>query len=73
MKLFAATAVLLLSCFLTGCVGNEYHYVDAADVKPGPGLFSGEDGVFTVYGRDSTNRTVKKAGKEKEPQNADSL
>jgi hypothetical protein len=41
-------AVLLLSCFLQGCGGTDYNYVDTNEEKPGPGLFSGEDGVFTV-------------------------
>ncbi|MEE4135407.1 MAG: hypothetical protein V2I32_04965 [Desulforhopalus sp.] len=39
---------------LSGCAGQEYVYEDGRDRKEGPGLFSGEDGVFTVYRRDQS-------------------
>ncbi|WP_458775079.1 hypothetical protein [Desulforhopalus sp. 52FAK] len=53
--------VLFLGCLLCSCSGTDYTYVDANEEKPGPGLFSGDDGVFTVIGKDS-----KEVGKEKE-------
>lgn len=46
--------LLLLAIILAGCAGEEYSYVDDADLKPGPGLLSGDDGVFTIYRSTST-------------------
>jgi hypothetical protein len=40
--------LLLLSMLLCSCGGTEYSYIDTNEEKPGPGLFSGDDGVFTV-------------------------
>ena len=46
-KLWLVVALLALS----GCGGSsqsfEYHAAD--DPPPGPGLFSGSDGTFTIY------------------------
>jgi len=35
---------------LSGCGGNPFDYKPLNDLKPGPGLFSGEDGDFTIIG-----------------------
>jgi hypothetical protein len=44
------TALLLFGFSLTGCGGTSYHYTpEAGAIQPGPGLFSGDDGTFTVY------------------------
>ncbi len=51
IKRFLAAGAVLLCLFTWGCAGEEYNYVDDGDLKPGPGLFSGEDGVFTLYGK----------------------
>ncbi len=40
---------LSLLALLSACGGKDYEYVNSNDTKPGPGLFSGEDGVFTVF------------------------
>jgi hypothetical protein len=34
---------------LGGCGGEEFVYSDGRDMKQGPGLLSGKDGVFTIY------------------------
>lgn len=34
--------------FLSACGGKDYEYTND-DEKRGPGLFSGKDGVFTIY------------------------
>lgn len=41
---------ILLSLLLVsgGCGGEPYTYVPENELKPGPGLFSGEDGEFTL-------------------------
>lgn len=38
-------SLLLLS---GGCGGEPYAYVPENELKPGPGLFSGEDGEFDL-------------------------
>ena len=45
-----ATTGILLSLLLLigGCGGEPYTYVPENELKPGPGLFSGEDGEFNL-------------------------
>lgn len=45
-----AVAVCLFPC---ACADPPKPFVYESDreLKPGPGLFSGEDGVFTIYGK----------------------
>jgi len=45
-------AVLLLALLvLAGCTaGKDDAYEPAQESPPGPGVLSGEDGVFTIYG-----------------------
>jgi hypothetical protein len=40
--------MFFLSLMLFGCGGKNFDYTDSNEIKPGPGLFSGEDGVFTI-------------------------
>lgn len=47
--------MLYLIAALSGCGGQEYAYVDGRDAKQGPGLLSGEDGAFTLYGKDRSS------------------
>jgi hypothetical protein len=36
-----------------GCsTGKEYTYEPSSETPPGPGIFSGKDGVFTIYGEE---------------------
>lgn len=54
MKLAASFIPAFCICLLlAGCGGEEYTYVDDRDLKPGPGLISGEDGIITLYGNTS--------------------
>ena len=42
-------AGFLLACqLLAGCGRGPYAYQPDRELKPGPGLFSGEDGEFTL-------------------------
>ena len=66
MKPLPLITALLLSTFLSGCAGEEYTYIDEADLKSGPGLFSGEDGVFTIYGKSPSERQQEQEEREKE-------
>ncbi len=50
--------IMIVSGFgLVACGGTSYQYRSVDETKPGPGLFSGEYGVFTLYSnsRDSSN------------------
>ena len=47
---------------LSSCGGEPYTYEPDHELKPGPGLFSGKDGVFTVVG----SADKKEAEQEKE-------
>lgn len=42
-------AGVLFTCLvLPGCGGEAYLYTNDLDIKPGPGLLSGEKGAFTL-------------------------
>ena len=47
-KLHTVLLAAGLSFCLAGCGGTPYDYSSANDTKPGPGLLSGEDGVFNI-------------------------
>lgn len=44
------TAALVFCLFFSGCRGEPYTYESDNELKPGPGLFSGEDGEFNLVG-----------------------
>jgi hypothetical protein len=50
-KMAGKLCLLVTFLFFAGCGGGshsfEYHAAD--DPPPGPGLFSGSDGTFTIY------------------------
>ncbi len=50
--------MLLYLLVINGCGGTDYQYESATEKKPGPGLFSGEDGVFTVIKKDKADSGV---------------
>jgi len=61
--IFLMTAVALI-VILSGCASSPQPFVyhDDRDEKPGPGLFSGEQGGFVVYGESVEEKTdLKKA------------
>ncbi len=44
-------AILALAAGISACASaRPFVYETDRELKPGPGLFSGEDGVFTIYG-----------------------
>ena len=47
---FQQAGCFLACLLLAGCGGEPYTYQPANELKPGPGLFSGEDGEFTLIG-----------------------
>ena len=59
-------AGLLWACLLLfSCGGEPFTYSPSNEVKPGPGLFSGPDGEFTVIG---PKAPVTEDGKTSAPQ-----
>jgi hypothetical protein len=44
---------VVVGLFPCACAGppKPFVYETNRELKPGPGLFSGEDGVFTIYGK----------------------
>jgi hypothetical protein len=55
LKYLITTIYLILSILMfCGCGGKDFNYVpEPGEVKPGPGLISGSDGVFKLYGKSS--------------------
>lgn len=47
---FLLTFVMAACLVLSGCGGDSYTYEPSNELKPGPGVFSGEDGEFTLIG-----------------------
>lgn len=48
---YVRQAGCLLACLLlAGCGGEPYAYQPDHELKPGPGLFSGDDGEFNLIG-----------------------
>lgn len=60
--------VLGVCLLVFGCGGEPYDYKPTNDLKPGPGLFSGEDGEFTIIGAPVENE---KKSEEKDKEEAD--
>lgn len=63
---FFQTIILIVWLLLSGCGGEPYTYESDRELKPGPGLFSGKDGEFTIIGASEKKR------EEQEEQNAKS-
>lgn len=49
--LFRAVVLVTAVLLLGGCAGEPFDYHHPQEIKSGPGLFSGEDGVFTIFRR----------------------
>ncbi len=51
-------AVIMTACFvLSSCGGDDWTYQTDRELKPGPGLFSGEDGEFHIIGQPEKKET----------------
>jgi hypothetical protein len=44
---------VVLGLLFTGCATppEPFDYQQNNELKPGPGIFTGEEGVYTIYGR----------------------
>ena len=63
--------LLCLLLLLGGCGGTEYGYRDGRDQKEGPGLLSGEDGVFSVYKSGGDAGAEESRQQERQPEQKD--
>ncbi len=54
---------LIGTLLLCGCGGEPYSYTPENELKPGPGLLSGEDGEFNLVG--SPNKENEQEKKKK--------
>ena len=62
--------LFLVVALLAGCgAGKEYVYEPANESPPGPGLLSGDDGVFTLY--EKTGKPQKQDEEKPEADGAD--
>ena len=53
MKMIIAliqAGTLIAGLMLAGCGGEPYTYVPGHELKPGPGLVTGEAGELTIFG-----------------------
>ena len=70
LRRFVVLSVLAL-WFLAGCATppEPFEYQQSNELKPGPGIFTGEEGVYTIYGPPSES-AVNEAGafEEKVPE-----
>ncbi|THB73180.1 MAG: hypothetical protein D6B25_15545 [Desulfobulbaceae bacterium] len=61
----AIQAGALCAClFFLGCGGKEYQYEPQNELKPGPGLFSREEGEFKLIERSYTQEEPTEEEKE---------
>ena len=58
--------VVIMMVALSACATppKPYEYRSDRQLKPGPGLFSGEDGVFTIYRKSAVPEKQKSENKE---------
>lgn len=60
LKFLQLVLLALLVC-LAGCGGEPYTYTQENELKPGPGIFSGEEGEFQLI-----KSSREKEGEEKQ-------
>jgi len=59
--------ITFISCLLLhGCGGEPFTYEPDNELKPGPGLFSGEDGEFNLIGSSKEQEKKTEEGTQQE-------
>lgn len=53
---------------IAGCNGKSFKYVNENEIPPGPGVFTGEKGKWTVYNSDAKKETEQKSAVAKDPE-----
>lgn len=52
MKRWKLSILLAVAVLLGGCTtAQPFQYSDPTEMRPGPGVFSGEDSEFVIYRR----------------------
>jgi len=49
--IYLQAAAMAACLVLNGCGGDDWTYQTDRELKPGPGIFSGEDGEFNLIGQ----------------------
>jgi len=60
------TAIVIFCLLLAGCGGEPFNYEPAHELKPGPGIFSGKDGEFTLIGSKKEAQQAEQKQQQKE-------
>ena len=64
--------ISMVMIIAVGCGGKSFEYTPPDEMKPGPGVFSGEEGEFTVYDSKTASKQKEEAVKSKSvPQTAE--
>ncbi|MBT8359322.1 MAG: hypothetical protein KJO32_00070 [Deltaproteobacteria bacterium] len=65
--IFYLQAVILAACLvINGCGGEDWAYQTDRELKPGPGVFSGKDGEFTIIGSPKSKQNSEEGESEKQ-------
>ncbi len=73
-RLLTIVIAASIPVLMSGCgVHQDFDYSAADEIPPGPGLFSGEDGVFTILREDIWSGSRRRGGGrvEKAPEETD--
>ncbi len=57
---------LIAGLMLAGCGGEPYTYVPDHELKPGPGLVTGEAGALTIFGSAGSEKQQQKKEETKQ-------
>jgi hypothetical protein len=61
---YLQAVILAAGLVLGGCGGEEWTYQTDRELKPGPGVFSGKDGEFTIIGSPKHEQKTEKEESE---------
>jgi hypothetical protein len=73
MKRCIVLAGLAVSVILAGCASSPapFEYEQNNELKPGPGLLTGEEGVYTIYGEPGPAKKEEPVPDEEVPAKSD--
>lgn len=73
MKQLIALAGLAALLVVTACASSPepFEYEQNNELKPGPGLLTGEEGVYTIYGEPAPVKKEKQTSEEAAPAKTD--
>jgi hypothetical protein len=66
--IYLQAAIMAACLVLNGCGGDDWTYETDRELKPGPGIFSGEDGEFNLIGQpEKQEKDQEEASEKKTP------